>query len=167
MKEVNLYTDGACSGNPGPGGYGTVMTFGEHRRELSAGFSLTTNNRMEVLAVIAGLEELKRSCRVDVCSDSKYLVDSMNSNWPLKWKARAWKKVGGGAVENVDLWERMIVLAKIHQLSFHWVKGHAGHAENEACDQLAVAASLQKNLPPDIGYEQVIALKNAQADLFG
>ena len=167
MQEVNLYTDGACSGNPGPGGYGTVMIFGEHRRELSAGFSRTTNNRMEVLAVIAGLEELKRSCKVDVCSDSKYLVDSMNGNWPLQWKARAWKKVGGGGVENIDLWEQMIVLADMHQLSFQWVKGHSGHAENEACDQLAVAASLQENLPPDVGYEEALALKNAQTDLFG
>ena len=166
MQEVSLYPDGACSGNPGPGGYGTVMIFGAHRRELSAGFFRTTNNRMEVMAVIAGLGELKRPCKVNVCSDSKYLVDSMNGNWPLKWKARAWKKVGGGRVENVDLWEQMIVLADRHQLSFQWVKGHAGHEENEACDQLAVAASLQKNLPSDIGYEEAETRKKAQIHLF-
>lgn len=167
MQEVQLYTDGACSGNPGPGGYGTVLVFGGHRREISAGFAKTTNNRMEILAVIAGLEALKRPCKVHVISDSKYVVDSMNGNWPLKWKARAWKKARGGMVENIDLWERMISLAKTHEFTFEWVKGHAGHAENETCDQLAVTASQGKDLPPDTGYQEAQARRNTQPDLFG
>ena len=166
MQEVQLYTDGACSGNPGPGGFGTVLLHGTRRRELSAGFARTTNNRMEILAVIAGLEVLKRPCLVQVISDSKYVVDSMNGDWPNKWKARAWKKVSGGLVENVDLWERMLEQACIHKLIFEWVKGHAGHAENEVCDRLAVAASQGEELSVDIGYEEAQARKNAQGELF-
>lgn len=167
MKEVQLYTDGACSGNPGPGGYGTVLIHGEHRRQLSAGFARTTNNRMEILAVLAGLEALKFPCAVHIVSDSKYVVDSMTRNWPSKWKARAWKKVSGGIVENIDLWECMLEQSQRHELTFEWVKGHAGHAENETCDQLAVAASKGSALQPDVGYEQAQARKNAQGELFG
>ncbi len=166
MKEVQLYTDGACSGNPGPGGYGTVLVHGEHRRELSAGFTRTTNNRMELLAVLAGLDALKHPCRVQVVSDSKYVVDTMNGNWPSKWKARAWKKVSGGLVENIDLWERMLEESRRHELSFEWVKGHAGHTENETCDRLAVAASQGGDLASDTGYEEAQARKNAQMKLF-
>ena len=166
MQEVTLYTDGACSGNPGPGGYGTVLIFGKHRSELSAGYKRTTNNRMEILAAIAGLDALNRPCRVKVFSDSRYLVDSMNGNWPLKWKARAWKKVGGGRVENVDLWERMLSLSNVHDLCFEWVKGHAGNIENECCDVLATSALASGNLSPDTGYEEAERNKKAQMELF-
>ena len=121
---------------------------------------------MEILAVLAGLEVLKRPCLVQVVSDSKYVVDSMNGDWPNKWKARAWKKVSGGLVENIDLWERMLEQACVHKLSFEWVKGHAGHAENEVCDRLAVAASQGEELSVDIGYEEAQARKNAQGELF-
>ena len=127
---IEIYTDGACLGNPGPGGWGVLLRWRGAEKELSGGEAETTNNRMEILAVLAGLEVLKRPCLVQVVSDSKYVVDSMNGDWPNKWKARAWKKVSGGLVENIDLWERMLEQAYVHKLSFEWVKGHAGNKYN-------------------------------------
>jgi len=146
---IRLYTDGAAKGNPGPGGYGAVLEFGDKRRELSDGFRLTTNNRMELLAVIAGLEAIKKpGWEVLVTSDSKYVVDSVTKGWLAGWVKKDFK-----GKKNRDLWERYLQAAKHHNVKFHWVKGHAGHPQNERCDQLAVAASEGKNLRIDEGYE--------------
>jgi len=147
---VKMYTDGAARGNPGPGGYGVVLLFKEHRKELSAGYRLTTNNRMELLAVIAGLEALKRkNLRIVVYSDSKYVVDSVTKGWIWNWERQSFKNR-----KNPDLWKRYIQLHRMFRIEFVWVKGHANIPENERCDQLAVDASLQHNLMTDVGYEQ-------------
>ncbi len=153
-KTVEMYTDGACSGNPGPGGWGTILRYGKHTLELSGGFRLTTNNRMEILAVICGLEKLKEPCCVELFSDSKYVVDAINQGWVYGWKKKNWIKSNKEPALNVDLWERLLLLLKIHEVTFHWVKGHDGHPENERCDELAVAAAAQGNLPEDTGYTQ-------------
>jgi len=142
---VNIYTDGACSGNPGPGGYGVVMEFNGIRKELSEGFDLTTNNRMELWAVIAGLEALTRiNLEVTIYSDSKYVVDAVEKRW--LWK---WEKTGFKDKKNSDLWMQFIPLYKRNKVKFIWLKGHAGHPENERCDRLAVAASQKKALKKD------------------
>ena len=138
-KHVYLYTDGACSGNPGPGGYGVVLKYGGAVKELSGGDPSTTNNRMELMAAIAGLEALKEPCRVTLTSDSRYLVDGIQKGWAKSWRARGWKKGDGKPALNPDLWERLLNLMDRHQVELVWVKGHAGHPENERCDQLAVA----------------------------
>jgi len=144
-----MYTDGAASGNPGPGGYGLILISGPHRKEFSEGFRLTTNNRMELLSVIVGLEMLKTpGCAVDVYSDSKYVVDAIEKKWIEGWIKRGWKNV-----KNPDLWKRYLVIAKQHQVKFHWIRGHNGHPMNERCDELAVAASRGKQLPADSWYE--------------
>jgi len=145
---VTIYTDGASSGNPGPGGYGVVLTFKEHRKELSEGFERTTNNRMELLAVIKGLEALtKAGQHVTVYSDSKYVVDSVEKGW--LW---GWVKKGFKGKKNEDLWRKYIRAAEPHQVKFKWIKGHAGHPENERCDQLAVQSSKGFNLLKDHGF---------------
>ena len=147
---VTMYTDGAARGNPGPGGYGTVMLYKGHRKELSAGYRHTTNNRMELLAVIAGLEALKReNLKVKVYSDSKYVVEAVSKGWLWNWEKKRFKNK-----KNPDLWMRYIQLHKKFTVEFTWVKGHANIPENERCDQLAVEASLQPNLQIDTGYEQ-------------
>lgn len=140
MKKVNVYSDGACSGNPGPGGYGTVIEYNGVTKELSAGFADTTNNRMELLGAIVGLEALKEPCQVTLYSDSRYLCESINQRWVYGWKARGWKKADKKPALNVDLWQRLLPLLEIHQVTFVWIKGHAGHPMNEKCDALAVAA---------------------------
>jgi len=140
MRKVTIYTDGACSGNPGPGGYGTVLIHGEHRKELSGGEAQTTNNRMEMMAVIVGLEALNLPCEVDLYSDSRYVVDAIEKGWVTRWKANNWMRNKKEAALNVDLWERLLPLLTTHKVTFHWVKGHAGHPENERCDELARAA---------------------------
>lgn len=146
---IYLYTDGAASGNPGPGGYGVVLKCGELRKEISGGFSLTTNNRMELLAVIKGLEAIKwDNAVVEVWSDSQYVVKAITEGWLESWILKDWKKV-----KNPDLWQRFVPLYRNHRVSFHWLKGHAGHPENERCDRLAVAAYSLPDLPPDEGYE--------------
>ena len=137
MQTVTIYTDGACSGNPGPGGYGTVLMLGEHRKELSGGEASTTNNRMEIMAVIIGLEALTKPCNVDLYSDSRYVVDAIEKGWVKKWQANHWMRNKKDPALNVDLWERMLPLLATHNVKFNWVKGHAGHPENERCDQLA------------------------------
>ena len=138
MPRVELYTDGAAKGNPGPGGYGAILRHGSNEKELSGGFYHTTNNRMELLAVIVGLEALKVSgCEVTVVSDSKYVVDAFLKNWIGGWKRRGWAKV-----KNPDLWKRLLRAMEPHQVQFTWIKGHNDHPENERCDRLAVAASL-------------------------
>ncbi|SDB46801.1 ribonuclease HI [Ruminococcaceae bacterium FB2012] len=141
MKKVQIFSDGACSGNPGPGGWGTILRFGEHEKELSGGEKSTTNNRMELTAVIKGLEALKEPCEVEFFTDSKYIIDSVTKGWALKWKNNGWVKPDKKPALNPDLWERLLELLEIHKVTFNWVKGHAGHPENERCDRLAVAAS--------------------------
>ena len=141
MKHVQIFTDGACSGNPGPGGWGTVLRFGEHEKELSGGAANTTNNRMELTAVIEGLKALKEPCAVTLTTDSKYVCDSVTKGWVYGWRKRGWKKSSGDPALNVDLWEQLLPLLETHRVEFVWVKGHAGHPENERCDALAVAQS--------------------------
>lgn len=141
MKQVKLYTDGACSGNPGPGGWGAILRYGEHERELSGGEANTTNNRMELSAVIAGLSALKEPCEVEVISDSKYIIDAVTKGWAVKWQKNGWVKPDKKPALNPDLWEKLLGLLEKHKVTFTWVKGHAGHPENERCDALAVAQS--------------------------
>ena len=151
-KKVIIYTDGACSGNPGAGGYGVVLLHGSNRKELSAGYRRTTNNRMEALAVIKGLEALKKPCRVELYSDSKYVVDAIEKGWVQKWKKNNWMRTKTERASNVDLWERMLVLLEKHEVSFIWVKGHANNPENERCDELARMAIQAGDLRDDEGY---------------
>lgn len=150
MPKITIYTDGAAKGNPGPGGYGVVLISPPYRKELSAGFQLTTNNRMELLAVIVGLEALKfEGSEVTIYSDSKYVVDSVNKKWVL-----GWEKKGFAGKKNPDLWQRFLRVYRLHRVTFIWIKGHAEIPENERCDQLAVAAATGANLPDDHGYIQ-------------
>ncbi len=148
---VIIYTDGACSGNPGPGGYGIILIdeLG-NRKELSQGYKRTTNNRMELLAVIVSLESLKRPCSVTLYSDSQYIVNAINERWLKNWVAKSWKKADKKPVLNRDLWERLLPLLETHQITFQWTKGHAGDPNNERCDELAVAASRSAELLPDL-----------------
>ena len=154
LPKVLMYTDGSSIGNPGPGGYGVVLLQGTHRKELSGGYRRTTNNRMELMAVIAGLEALKTPSEVSVITDSKYVSDAVNLGWARRWRANQWKKNKREKALNPDLWEKLLALCDRHQVSFTWVKGHAGHKENERCDRLAVQAANQPDLPPDVPYEQ-------------
>jgi ribonuclease HI len=150
--KIKLYTDGSAKGNPGRGGYGLVLISGKHYKEISQGFRYTTNNRMELLAVIVGLENLKsKKCDVLVFSDSKYVVDSVEKKWVFQWVKKGFK-----GKKNADLWKRFLLIYQKHNVSFQWVKGHAGHPENEKCDQLAVEASDYKELLIDKGYEHSI-----------
>ncbi len=155
MKSVVVYTDGACSGNPGTGGYGVVLLYGTARKELSGGYRLTTNNRMEILAVIKGLEALKEPCEVALYSDSRYVVDAIEKGWVKKWKANGWKRNAKETASNVDLWERMLLLLERHKVHFQWVKGHADNPENERCDALARAAIASGNLQEDENYRKM------------
>lgn len=141
LSRVWIYTDGACSGNPGPGGWGAILRAGEHVKELSGGAANTTNNRMELTAVISALKALKRPCRVTLTSDSKYIIDAIEKGWAKKWQANGWMRNKKEKAQNPDLWEQLLDLLQVHQVEFVWVKGHAGHPENERCDQLAVAQS--------------------------
>ncbi len=152
MKKVIIYTDGACLGNPGPGGYGVVLLHGAHRKELSGGFAETTNNRMELLACIRGLEALKYPCQVDLYSDSRYVVDGIDKGWAARWQRNNWMRNKSDPAVNADLWQRLLELTARHRVTFHWVRGHAGTVENETCDRLATGAARGKNLPEDAGY---------------
>lgn len=140
MKHVTLYTDGACSGNPGPGGWGAVLLYGEYRKELSGGERETTNNRMELTAVIEGLRALKEPCRVDIYSDSAYTVNAFTQGWIAGWERNGWKKADKKPVQNADLWQMLLELTGIHKVIFHKVKGHADNELNNRCDELARAA---------------------------
>lgn len=157
--KVSIYTDGSARGNPdGPGGYGTILSFidgkgVEHRRELSCGFKKTTNNRMELMAVIAGLEALTKPCQVDLYSDSQYVIKAFNEHWIDGWIKKGWKRGKNEPVKNVDLWKRLLEAKKIHEVNFIWVKGHAGHPENERCDVLATTAADGDNLLDDTVME--------------
>jgi ribonuclease HI len=158
-NQVVIYTDGACTGNPGPGGYGVVMIHGANEKELSAGFRLTTNNRMEILACIAGLEALKRPSAVTIYSDSKYVVNAMNNSWAVKWRSRGWKrKLENGEMKdalNADLWAQMLDLCDKHEVTFRWVRGHDGNEGNERCDRLARSAAASPQLSIDTPYERL------------
>jgi len=154
MKKVTMYTDGGCSPNPGPGGYGIVITYGEHRREFSGGYRRTTNNRMELIAAIRGLQALKEPCHVTLFSDSQYVVNGISKGWAQRWKSRGWLLSDKRPAENIDLWEQLLALCKTHQVGFEWIRGHNGHAENESCDRLAGEASRRQELPIDAIYER-------------
>ena len=154
---VKIYTDGAARGNPdGPGGYGTILSYTDskgvtHEREYSAGYKKTTNNRMELMAAIIGFEALNRPCDVELYSDSKYLTDAFNQNWIKGWIAKGWNRGKSGPVKNIDLWKRLLKAKEQHQVTFIWVKGHAGHPQNERCDELATTAADGTNLMTDEG----------------
>lgn len=139
MKEVAIFTDGACSGNPGPGGWGAILRCDGREKELSGGEAHTTNNRMELIGVIEALSALKYPCKVTLTTDSKYVVDGITKGWAQGWRKRGWKKSDGKPALNPDLWERLLELIAVHDVEFCWIKGHAGHEENERCDRLAVA----------------------------
>lgn len=141
MKKVTVYTDGACSGNPGPGGWGAVLLYGPHRREISGGAPRTTNNRMELIAVIEALRLLKEPCEVDLYSDSKYVIDALEKGWVWGWKRKGWVKSDKKPALNPDLWEVLLELIPVHRMHYHWVKGHASNPLNNRCDELAVAES--------------------------
>lgn len=152
---VEIYTDGACSGNPGKGGYGCILRYKDknlkyHEKELSAGYRLTTNNRMELMAVIAGLEALKQPCRVIISSDSKYFADAFNQHWIESWQKNNWKTAGKKPVKNVDLWQRLLKAMQHHEFEIVWIKGHSGHEFNERCDKLAVMATNYADLLEDV-----------------
>ncbi len=138
MKNIEMFTDGACSGNPGPGGWGAILRYGAREKELSGGERETTNNRMELTAVISGLEALKEPCRVMLTTDSKYVADGITKGWARSWQKNNWRKADKKPALNSDLWERLLALLEVHQVTIEWVKGHAGHPENERCDRLAV-----------------------------
>lgn len=153
LDQVIIYTDGACIGNPGPGGYGVVLLHGKHRKELSGGFRHTTNNRMEMMAAIVGLSALKKRCMVKIYSDSQYLVHAMREGWAKRWRQNGWKRNKKEEALNKDLWEKLLDLCDQHEVDFSWIRGHSGDPENERCDWLSVQAAKLENLPPDTGYE--------------
>jgi len=150
LKHVDIFTDGACSGNPGKGGYGVILKYNGVERELSEGFVNTTNNRMEILAAVKGLEILKEPCNVTLYSDSKYLVDSVNQGWLIKWEKNNWYRTKTEKAKNVDLFKRLLAMLNKHKVEFVWIKGHAGHPENERCDQLATSAAAGSELSTDV-----------------
>jgi len=152
MKRVTIHTDGGCKGNPGPGGFGAVLVCGKHRKEISQGYRLTTNNRMELRAAIAALESLSEPCEVELHSDSKYLIDAISKKWIDGWIKRGWKTAGKDPVKNQDLWLKLLEAMRGHQIDWQWVKGHAGNKENERCDDLGNLAVSGKNLIEDTGF---------------
>ncbi|MDR1777422.1 MAG: ribonuclease HI [Desulfovibrio sp.] len=155
MKEVVIHTDGACLGNPGPGGWAALLRLegSPHRRELTGGFRLTTNNRMEIMAVLEGLGALREPCRVSLYTDSRYVRDAVEKGWLDSWRAKNWRKADNKPVKNVDLWQRLLPLLTRHQVRFVWLRGHAGHEENARCDELAGLAARGINLPEDAGWD--------------
>jgi len=151
--KILIYTDGGAIDNPGPGGYGVVLRYKGHRKELSGGFCRTTNNRMELLACIEGLKALKRRCSVVLCSDSKYVVNGMTKGWAERWQAKGWKLSDDQDVKNADLWQQLVELCQQHDVEFRWVWGHSGNPDNERCDQLAMAAARRQDLAADVAYQ--------------
>ena len=160
MKEVTIYTDGACLGNPGRGGYAAVMRYGNREKELSGGYRLTTNNRMEITAAIVALQSLKERCSVKLHTDSKYLAQSMNHGWASRWKLKNWMK-GNRQRNNADLWKRMLELCGHHKVLFVWIRGHDGNPINERCDVLSVRAAQRSELPADVIFEQLYGTKTS------
>ena len=157
--QVTIHTDGACIGNPGRGGYGVVLQFGEHRKELSGGYRLTTNNRMELMGPIKALQSLKQSYFVILYSDSRYVVDAIEKGWVERWRAKGWMRNKKDRAVNPDLWECLLDLCSEHEVEFRWVRGHAGNRYNERCDRLATQAARQKGLPIDAGYESPVVVQ--------
>lgn len=157
MKSVTIYSDGACLGNPGPGGYGVILDHKGKRIEKSAGYRLTTNNRMELLGVITGLESLKETCAVLVVTDSVYVINGIKKGQAVSWRARGWITAGKTPAKNVDLWDRLLHFCERHEVSWEWVKGHNGHPENERCDELATEAAAGTDLLVDDNYEATVA----------
>jgi len=158
IPEVKIYTDGGCMNNPGPGGFGAILLFGKHRRELSGGFRLTTNNRMEILAAIRGLEALKERCRVTIYSDSQYVVNAIEKGWAERWRSNGWRRNKKERAINPDLWEKLLNLCDRHEVRFQWIRGHAGTDENERADQLAKAAATGEDQAIDEVYEKTAEL---------
>ena len=154
MKEVTIYTDGSSRGNPGPGGYGTLLIYQGQQKELSGGFAKTTNNRMEIMAALVGIQSLREPCKVTVISDSKYLVDAMDKRWIYGWQKKGWSRGPNKPLKNADLWKLMSEAVKGHQMKWQWVKGHDGQAENERCDVLATTAADRPNKPKDTGFTE-------------
>ena len=159
MPNVKIYTDGACANNPGEGGYGIVLMYEDsnkvlHKKEISKGFKMTTNNRMELLAVIDALDSLKKPCDIELYSDSKYVVDAINQKWLDSWQEKNWKLNTKNPVKNIDLWQKLLVAMKPHKIEFIWVKGHDSNEYNNRCDKLAVEARLSGNLSIDDGFNQ-------------
>ncbi|HAP93907.1 MAG TPA: ribonuclease HI [Desulfotomaculum sp.] len=152
LPAVEIYTDGACSGNPGPGGYGIILKYKDVEKELSGGFLHTTNNRMELMAVIKGLEALKQPCRVTLYSDSQYIINAINKGWINKWRANNWFRSKDKPAKNADLWKKLLSSAEKHKITWIWVKGHSTNTYNNRCDQLAVEASIKHPLPADEGF---------------
>ena len=151
LKTVEIHTDGSCLGNPGPGGWAAVLRYGGARREISGGYAQTTNNRMEILGVIRALESLTQPCSVELHTDSQYVAKAIQDRWLVNWQRNGWLTSAKKPVKNRDLWERLAELLAQHSVRFHWLKGHAGHAENERCDELARAQAARADLPPDPG----------------
>ena len=141
MKEVELFTDGACSGNPGAGGWGAILRYGKYEKEISGGEAQTTNNRMELTAAIMGLSQLTEPCKVRLVTDSQYVCNGIEKGWAASWKRNGWRKADKKPAQNADLWDKLLELTATHQVEFRWIKGHSGFAENERCDRLAVAQS--------------------------
>lgn len=164
-SHVTIYTDGACVGNPGPGGFAAVLICGEARREIAGGYRHTTNNRMELMAAIAALQALKRPCAVTLYSDARYVVDGVMNGTMRRWRGLGWRR-GGDAVPNADLWEQLLLLCEQHEVAFHWVAGHTGVSGNERCDELAEAAARAAELPCDDGYENPVQPADPQRTLF-
>jgi ribonuclease HI len=154
MKHVTIYTDGSSRGNPGPGGFGTLLVYNGQKKEISSGFAKTTNNRMEILAALTGIESLREPCQVTVYSDSKYLIDTMDKGWIHGWEKKGWSRGKNKPLKNIDLWKRMSEAVKGHQIDWKWVKGHSGHPENERCDVLATSAADRRNNPADEGFKE-------------
>jgi len=154
LKKVTIYTDGACSGNPGPGGYAAIMVSAGNEKVITGGFRNTTNNRMEMMAVINALKALKESCSVQIVSDSEYIVNAVNKGWAVRWRDSDWKRNKKEKALNPDLWEQLLSLVDLHDVTFLWTRGHNGNEYNERCDQLAVEAAQQPLLTCDIGYEK-------------
>lgn len=152
LKQISLFTDGSCLGNPGPGGYGAILVYKQHRKELSQGYRLTTNNRMELMAAIAGLQSLQEPCMVRLTTDSQYVKQGI-TQWIQNWKRRGWLTASKEPVKNVDLWKLLDTEVQRHQVDWHWVKGHSGHDENERCDILARDAAMSHALLEDTGYQ--------------
>ncbi|MFP4395475.1 MAG: ribonuclease HI [Anaerolineales bacterium] len=162
-KHVTIYTDGSSLGNPGPGGYGAVLLYQGHRKELSGGFRRTTNNRMELLAAIEGLRALQEPCRVTLYTDSNYLVNGITKGWVKRWRSKGWMRNKRERALNADLWAELLELCEIHDVDFVWVKAHAGNEENERCDALAKEAAQAADLAADVNYEQETMHPRAQA----
>lgn len=152
MKKIHIFTDGSCLGNPGPGGYGVVMKYNSHVKELSQGYQLTTNNRMEMMAAVAALTSLKEPCEVHLTTDSQYLRQGINQ-WIKNWRKNGWRTADKKPVKNVDLWKQLDQLSQKHKVDWHWVKGHSGHTENERCDELARSAAEGNKLIEDSGFQ--------------